>query len=60
MSVVTHKSKTNKDALERLRVKAILFDEIVEFIEDKSLGYLMKAAEKDTSFSLDKAKKLLR
>lgn len=53
------KQKNNLD-ITALRTKAAILDELVEFIEDKYLGYLMSATEKEKNFSLAKAKKLLR
>jgi len=35
-------------------------DELVEFIEDKYLGYLMQATEKEKNISLSRAKKTSR
>jgi len=35
-------------------------DELVELIEDRYLGYLMKLTEKEKNIPLKKAKKLLR
>ncbi|MBI2637617.1 MAG: hypothetical protein HYW88_01830 [Candidatus Sungbacteria bacterium] len=45
--------------LEHLRAKAALLDDLVELIEDKYLGYLMKITENEKNISLLKAKKLL-
>lgn len=53
------KQKNDLD-ITALRTKAAILDELVEFIEDKYLGYLMSATEKEKNFSLAKAKKLLR
>lgn len=50
----------NGSEIKTLRTKAAILDELVEFIEDKYLGYLMSATEKEKNFSLAKAKKLLR
>jgi len=43
-----------------LKKKAAFLDELLSFIEDKSLGYLMEEAEKEENIPLAKAKKLLR
>lgn len=48
-----------KGRIEQLQVKAALFDEILEFIEDKYLGHLMKSTEKERNLPLAKAKKIL-
>ena len=42
-----------------LKKKAAFLDELLSFIEDKSLGYLMEEAEKEENIPLAKAKKLL-
>lgn len=55
------KEKTKKEfEIERLETKAAILDELVEFIEDKYLGLLMQATEKEKNIPLVKAKKLLR
>ncbi len=54
------KKDTIKKELEELKIKASILDELVELIEDRYLGYLMKLAEKEKNIPLKKAKKLLR
>jgi len=49
----------DKDYLEELQKKASLFEEILSFLEDKYLGFLMKKTEKETNIPLHKAKKEL-
>jgi hypothetical protein len=46
--------------IEELKTKAAILDELVEFIEDKYLGYLMSMTEKEKNIPLSKARKLLR
>lgn len=46
--------------IEQLKQKAAFWDELMAFIEDKGLGYLMQSVEKEKNISLSKAKKLLR
>ncbi len=57
-------SKNQKESiqkkLEELKIKASILDELVELIEDRYLGYLMKLTEKEENISFKKAKKLLR
>ena len=57
-------SKNQKESiqkkLEELKIKASILDELVELIEDRYLGYLMKQTEKEENISFKKAKKLLR
>ncbi len=43
-----------------LRIKAVILDELLEFIEDKYFGYLMEVAEKEPAIPLSKAKRLMR
>ena len=43
-----------------LKQKAMLLDEVVSFIEDKQLGYLMKETEKEENISLEQTKELLK
>lgn len=50
----------DKDYFEELKRKASLFEEILSFIEDKYLGYLMEEAEKEKNIPLLKAKKELK
>jgi len=54
------KKEAVKKGLEELKIKASILDELVELIEDRYLGYLMKLAEKEKNIPLKKAKKLLR
>ncbi|MCH7883251.1 hypothetical protein IIA95_02455 [Patescibacteria group bacterium] len=60
--MITKLQEKNKNALEveELRTKAAILDELMEFIEDKYLGYLMSVTEKEPNISRSKAKKLLR
>jgi len=47
----------NRKELEELEIKASLFEEILSFIEDKYLGYLMQSAEKEKNIPASQAKK---
>ncbi len=58
--VTISKKESAKKKLEELKVKASILDELVELIEDRYLGYLMKLTEKEKNIPLEKAKKLLR
>jgi hypothetical protein len=58
--VTISKKESAKKKLEELKVKASILDELVELIEDRYLGYLMKLTEKEKNIPLKKAKKLLR
>lgn len=49
----------DKSGLARLRAKAAILDELIELIEEKYLGYLMKTTEKEKNIPLSKAKRLL-
>ncbi|MEK7157692.1 MAG: hypothetical protein AAB688_01285 [Patescibacteria group bacterium] len=56
----TTKEKINKEEIEQLQTKAAILDDLMEFIEDKQLGYLMRIAEKEPNISIKKAKTMLR
>ena len=43
-----------------LQQKAAFLAEILDFIEDKALGYLMEEAESEENISLKKAKKIIQ
>jgi hypothetical protein len=58
--VTISKKESAKKKIEELKVKASILDELVELIEDRYLGYLMKLTEKEKNIPLKKAKKLLR
>jgi hypothetical protein len=58
--VTISKKESAKKKLEELKVKASILDELVELIEDRYLGYLMKLTEKEKNIPLKKAKKSLR
>lgn len=53
-------AKSYMGELEQLKQKAAFWDELMAFIEDKGLGYLMQSVEKEKNISLSRAKKLLR
>jgi hypothetical protein len=59
-TITISKRESAKKKLEELKVKASILDELVELIEDRYLGYLMKLTEKEKNIPLKKAKKLLR
>lgn len=63
MHTATRKSGTGRangqSALDELRAKAALFDEMVEIIGDHYLGRLMQKTEKELNISLSEAKKRL-
>jgi hypothetical protein len=56
--VTIFKKESTKKKLEELKVKASILDELVELIEDRYLGYLMKLTEKEKNIPLKKAKKI--
>jgi len=47
------------EEIQKLKMKALILDELLEFIEEKYLGYLMRLTEKEPSIPLLKAKKLM-
>lgn len=49
----------NTQEIKKLRMKAALLDELMEIIEDKHLGQLMRLTEKEKNVPLFKAKRLL-
>lgn len=61
MPVQTAKTKSNIDKKQsELRAKAEILDELVELIEDKYLGFLMRSTEKEKNISLERAQRVLR
>ena len=52
------KIKPNK--IDILKLKASLFDELTELIEERYFAYLMKLTEREKNVPLKKAKKLLK
>lgn len=44
----------------QLQIKAALFDELMEFLEDRYLGYLMDSVEKEQNIPILKAKKIIK
>jgi hypothetical protein len=58
MSKVATKNRYQEKFIEELKIKANIFDELIELIEDRYFGYLMKLAEKEKNIPLKKAKKL--
>ena len=52
--------KENKDEMEKFKIKAIILDELLEFIEDRYFGYAMKLTEKESNIPFAKAKKLMQ
>ena len=46
--------------LKQMQIKASLFDEFIEFFEDKYLGHLMNSIEKEQNLSLLKSKKMMK
>lgn len=49
----------DKDRLIGLQQKAAFLDELLDFIEDKTLGYLMDETEQEKNISLSQAKKAM-
>lgn len=49
----------DKKYVEELKRKASLFEEILSFLEDKYLGYLMEKTEEEENIPFSKAKKIL-
>jgi hypothetical protein len=50
----------DREYLEELKRKASLFEEILSFLEDVYLGYLMEKTEKEKNIPLSKAKKIIK
>lgn len=59
LTITREKKEINKKEIEQLQTKAAILDDLVEFIEDKYLGYLMVTTEKELNISLKKAKTML-
>jgi len=60
LTATKEKKIINKEEIEQLQTKAAILDDLVEFIEDKYLGHLMRIVEKEPNISLKKAKTMLR
>lgn len=60
MSTATREKIIGKEEIEQLQTKAAILDDIMEFIEDKYLGHLMRITEKEPNIALKKAKTMLR
>jgi len=60
LTATKEKKITNKEEIEQLQTKAAILDDLVEFIEDKYLGHLMRIVEKEPNISLKKARTMLR
>ena len=60
LTITKEKKAINKKEIEHLQTKAAILDDLVEFIEDKHLGHLMRVAEKEPTISFKKAKAMLR
>jgi hypothetical protein len=60
MSKVITKKREHKEDREEIKIKADILDELIELIEDRYFGYLMKLTEKEKNIPLKKAKKLIR
>jgi hypothetical protein len=60
MSKVITKKRDHKEDREEIKIKADILDELIELIEDRYFGYLMKLTEKEKNIPLKKAKKLIR
>ena len=60
LTATKEKKIINKEEIEQLQTKAAILDDLVEFIEDKYLGHLMRIVEKEPNISLKKARTMLR
>ena len=54
------KVRVNKNYLEDLERKKSFLEDLLVFIEDRSLGFLMEKTEKEENVSLFEAKKCLK
>lgn len=59
-TIQKNKELTGFGSKNLLRRKAAFLDEILNFIEEKSLGYLMEETEKEKNISLNKAKSQIK
>ena len=59
MVTITKQKKIQQVDLNELKFKADLFDEVMEVMEDKCLGYLMKSVENEPDVPLAKARKIM-
>ena len=61
MSRIEEKEKkvvVDEEYVKNLKKKAVFLDELLSFVEDKYLGYLMEKTEEEESVSLSEAKKV--
>ena len=58
--VTKNVAKIKPEKLEELKLKAHIFDELTELIEERYFAYLMKLTEKERNIPLKKVKKLLK
>ena len=56
MATTVRQQTINNKKIENLRMKAELFDEVVELIEQRYLGELMRESEKERNISLVRAR----
>ena len=54
------KVRVDKNYLEDLERKTSFLEDLLVFIEDRSLGFLMKKTEKEENISSSKARKYLK
>ena len=59
LTITREKKAINKKEIEQLQTKAAILDGLMEFIEDKYLGHLMRITEKEPTISFKKAKAAL-
>lgn len=59
-TTIISKNLTKRKEIKQLQIKAALFDELMAFLEDKSVGSLMNAVEKERNLPMLKAKKMMR
>jgi len=56
----TNQEKQKVGEFEKFKMKAVILDELLEFIEERYFGYLMKNTETEPTLSLSKAKKFIK
>ncbi len=60
MATTFRKDLMSTKEIKKLRMKAAILDELMEVIEDKYLGQLMRFTEKETNIPMSRARRLLR
>jgi len=59
MNPITIPKKIKEEEIYQLKLKAAIFDELIEVLEDKYLGHFMSVVENERNIPLSKSKKMM-